>query len=299
MDDVRKRFLNYIQYEKRLSSNTLLAYEQDLNQFYSFIEANFQHTDLLTVNASMIRSWTISLIEKQDAATTVNRKISCLKSFYKFQLKNGTVALNPTSKIIRPKAPKRLPKDIAEHKLVDVKDKLEINKADESFESHRDYAMFMTFYQCGIRRSELIEMQWDHIDFHKKEISVLGKGKKQRLVPLSKQMIQLLNEYKSAICSRDIIAENGSVFVLDNGKKLYPNFVYRTIKKYLGEVTAQKGIGPHSLRHSFATHLLNEGAELNAIKGLLGHSSLASTQVYTHNSIEKLKHIHKLSHPKS
>jgi integrase/recombinase XerC len=292
MDEVRKRFLNYIQYEKRLSSNTLIAYEQDLSQFYSFLETNFQHTDLLSVNSSMIRSWTISLIERQDTATTVNRKISCLKSFYKFQLKSGTIQQNPTTKIIRPKVPKRLPKDVAATKLLDIKDKLEINLTEDNFDARRDYTMFMTFYLCGLRRSELIDMQWSQIDLAQRQISVIGKGKKQRFIPIDDQLIKLLSEYK-------IVAENGSVFILKNGKKLYPNFVYRTIKKYLSEVTSQKGIGPHSLRHSFATHLLNEGAELNAIKGLLGHSSLASTQVYTHSSIEKLKHIHKLSHPKS
>lgn len=299
MDEVRKRFLNYIQYEKRLSSNTLIAYEQDLSQFYTFLETNFQHTDLLSVNSSMIRSWTISLIEKQDTATTVNRKISCLKSFYKFQLKSGLISQNPTSKIIRPKVPKRLPKDVSAHKLQDIKDKLEINLSDDNFDARRDYTMFMTFYLCGLRRSELIDMQWGQIDLAQKQISVIGKGKKQRFIPIDARLIELFSEYKKEISNNEIAPEDNSVFVLANGNKLYPNFVYRTIKKYLSEVTSQKGIGPHSLRHSFATHLLNEGAELNAIKGLLGHSSLASTQVYTHSSIEKLKHIHKLSHPKS
>jgi integrase/recombinase XerC len=299
MDEVRKRFLNYIQYEKRLSANTLIAYEQDLNQFFSFLEASFQHTDLLQVNSSMIRSWTISLIEKKDTATTVNRKISCLKSFYKFQLKSGLILQNPTSKIIRPKVPKRLPKDVAAHKLQDIKDKLEINLSEDSFESRRDYTMFMTFYLCGLRRSELIDMQWRQIDLAQKQLSVIGKGKKQRLIPIDERWTKLIIEYKNELTRHEIQAENDLVFVLKNGQKLYPNLVYRTIKKYLSEVTSQKGIGPHSLRHSFATHLLNEGAELNAIKGLLGHSSLASTQVYTHSSIEKLKHIHKLSHPKS
>ncbi len=299
MDEVRKRFLNYIQYEKRLSKNTLIAYEQDLNQFSLFLHDNFQHEDMPTANSSMIRSWTISLIEKKDTATTVNRKISCLKSFYKFLLKNGSILQNPTSKIIRPKTPKRLPKDISAGKLHNIKDKLELSLAEDNFAARRDYTMFMTFYLCGLRRSELIDMQWQHIDPSLKQISVIGKGKKQRFIPINSQLIELLYSYKQEISDQNIIAENEHVFILKNGKQLYPNFVYRTIKKYLLEVTSQKGIGPHSLRHSFATHLLNEGAELNAIKGLLGHSSLASTQVYTHSSIEKLKHIHKLSHPKS
>jgi integrase/recombinase XerC len=214
-------------------------------------------------------------------------------------LKSGTIQQNPTTKIIRPKVPKRLPKDVAATKLLDIKDKLEINLTEDNFDARRDYTMFMTFYLCGLRRSELIDMQWSQIDLAQRQISVIGKGKKQRFIPIDDQLIKLLSEYKIEVRQNEIVAENGSVFILKNGKKLYPNFVYRTIKKYLSEVTSQKGIGPHSLRHSFATHLLNEGAELNAIKGLLGHSSLASTQVYTHSSIEKLKHIHKLSHPKS
>lgn len=299
MDEVRKRFLNYIQYEKRLSQNTLIAYESDLSQFSAFISDTFQHSDLLTVNSSMIRAWSISLIEEQDTSSTVNRKISCLKSFYKFQLKNEMIKSNPTAKIIRPKMPKRLPKDVSAGKIIEVKDQLELNIKNEDFNSVRDYTMFMTFYLCGIRRSELIEMTWSQIDFSLKQISIFGKGKKQRFIPIDSRWIELIDRYKAAILNQDIIIENDWVFVLENGKKLYPNFVYRVIKKYLTLVTSQKGIGPHTLRHSFATHLLNEGAELNAIKGLLGHSSLASTQVYTSSSIEKLKHIHKLSHPKS
>jgi len=299
MDEVRKRFLNYIQYEKRLSHNTLIAYESDLSQFSAFISDTFHHSDLLTVNSSMIRAWSISLIEMQDTSSTVNRKISCLKSFYKFQLKNEMIKSNPTAKIIRPKMPKRLPKDVSVGKIVEVKDQLVLNIKNEDFNSVRDYTMFMTFYLCGIRRSELIEMTWSQIDFSLKQISIFGKGKKQRFIPIDSRWIELIDRYKVAILKQDIAIENDRVFVLENGKKLYPNFVYRVIKKYLALVTSQKGIGPHTLRHSFATHLLNEGADLNAIKGLLGHSSLASTQVYTSSSIEKLKHIHKLSHPKS
>ena len=292
MDELRTKFMNYLQYEKRFSSNTLLAYDGDLNQFTAFIEAEFEHSDLLTVNSSMIRSWTIQLIEQKGSATTVNRKISCLKSFYKFLLRHEHIKKNPTVRVIRPKQPKRIPKDIPAPKLHNVKDKLELDSMDSDFNSIRDYTMFMTFYLSGMRRSELIELTWSQIDLSLNQISVLGKGKKQRFIPISAELIDLLAKYKEALRTNEIIVEEDRVFVLDSGKKLYPNFVYRTIKNYLNLVSSQKGVGPHSLRHSFATHLLNEGAELNAIKGLLGHSSLASTQVYTHNSIEKLKNIH-------
>jgi integrase/recombinase XerC len=176
---------------------------------------------------------------------------------------------------------------------------LELNISEDSFDSIRDYTMFMTFYLCGIRRSELIDMTWAQIDLSLKQISVIGKGKKQRFIPIKAELIDLMHRYKNAIDNYQITNVEDRVFVLENGNNLYPNFVYRTIKNYLSEVSSQQGIGPHTLRHSFATHLLNEGAELNAIKGLLGHASLASTQVYTNNSIEKLKQIHKLAHPKS
>lgn len=299
MDEVKKRFFNYLQYEKRMSSNTLIAYSSDLQQFALYISDTFQVKNLFEVNSSMIRSWTISLIEQKDTASTVNRKISCLKSFYKFQLKNETIKSNPTSKIIRPKIAKRLPKDVSAPKLMDIKDKLELNISENDFDAIRDYTMFMTFYLCGIRRSELIDITWKQIDLSLKQISVIGKGKKQRFIPVKDELIELFHRYKNAIDIFKLENSEDIVFILENGKKLYPNFVYRTIKKYLSEVSSQSGIGPHTLRHSFATHLLNEGAELNAIKGLLGHSSLASTQVYTHSSIEKLKQIHKLAHPKS
>ena len=299
MTDVLQHFFNYIQYEKRLSSHTIVAYQSDLNQFSQFLKFTFEVSDLSVVKSNHIRSWIIKLIEDKDTSSTVNRKISCLKSFYKFLLRSDKILVNPTSKIMRPKMPQRLPKDVQQSKLMDVKDVLELNAVDKTFSSYRDYSMFMMFYSCGIRRNELIELTWDKIDFAQRQISVFGKGKKQRLIPLRVEMVELLMKYQK-LQKEDIEEIEGNhVFVLDNGKKLYPNFVYRTIRNYLAMVTTQKGIGPHSLRHSFATHLLNEGAELNAIKELLGHSSLASTQVYTHNSIEKLKQIHKFSHPKS
>ncbi len=299
MTDVIKQFFNYIQYEKRLSENTVVAYQNDLSQFNLFLNSDFQENNLIKVKASHIRAWVISLVEKNDQSATVNRKISCLKSFYKFLLRNEYIQINPTSKVIRPKMAKRLPKDVQESKLMDLKDFLNLRARDNTFSSVRDYTMFMAFYLCGLRRNELIEICWSDFDSGKEQISVIGKGKKQRFIPLRKEFIILLMHYKEIQKSNFENIENNYIFVLDNGKKMYPNFVYRSMQSYLSMVTTQKGIGPHSLRHSFATHLLNQGAELNAIKELLGHSSLAATQVYTHNSIEKLKQIHKFSHPKS
>jgi integrase/recombinase XerC len=299
MTDVISKFFNYAQYEKRLSSHTVLAYQNDLRQFAEFIKNTFEEFDLVKVKSNHVRSWMIKLIEDKDTASTVNRKISCLKSFYKFLLRSELIEVNPTAKVIRPKMPKRLPKDVQQPKLMDVKDFLELNSEDDQYASTRDYAMFMVFYLCGIRRSELIDMTWDKVDLIQKQISVMGKGKKQRFIPMRSELVDILKRYKK-IQEDDLQnVEDNRVFVLLNGKKLYPNFVYRTIQNHLANVSTQKGLGPHSLRHSFATHLLNEGAELNAIKELLGHGSLAATQVYTHNSIEKLKQVHKFSHPKS
>lgn len=298
MQGIVRQFFNHIQYEKRLSENTLKAYENDLNQFSLYIKTTYEFEDILKVNFQMVRSWIVSLIELKDTSSTINRKISCLKSFYKFALRSELILINPTAKLIRPKIPQRLPKEISLNKMVDLKDFLVIQSTDLSFNAYRDYAMFMTFYTCGIRRNELQELTWDKFDFIQKQVLVYGKGKKERLVPIHQSLIEILKTYKKIVEDAKFEPTN-FVFLNDNGTKLYPNFIYRTIKKYLQMVSTQNGIGPHTLRHSFATHLLNNGAELNAIKEMLGHSSLAATQVYTHNSIEKLKNIHKLSHPKS
>jgi integrase/recombinase XerC len=248
----------------------------------------------------MLRSWIVHLIDLQDSVSTINRKISCLKSFFKFCLKNNWVAVNPTAKLTRPKMPKRIPKQVEFTKLMDLKDFLQEQSSDNQYDTYRDYSMFMTFYSCGLRRSELIELKWSDIDFTKKELKILGKGNKERFVPLHSEMAVILKRYQELLLQQsfEIKTEPSLVYLTDSGEKMYPNFVYRKIKTYLNKVTTQTGLSPHSLRHSFATHLLNEGAELNAVKELLGHSSLAATQVYTSSSIERLKKIHEKFHPK-
>ena len=299
MIDIVQQFFNYIQYERRLSAHTLTAYQTDLSQFQSYLNLTHQLFDLKEVKMTHIRGWIITMIENRDASTTVNRKISCLKSFYKFCLKNRYVLKNPTTKLIRPRVPTRLPKDVRYEKIMDIKDKLELDTESNEFAKFRDYAMFMTFYLCGIRRNELIELTWDKLDYAQKQISVLGKGKKERRIPLKSELIEILRKYQQIQATDIANLQDNGIFVLDNGKRMYPNFVYRKIQHYLALVSTQKGIGPHTLRHSFASHLLNEGAELNAIKELLGHSSLAATQIYTNSSIEKLRQVHRISHPKS
>jgi integrase/recombinase XerC len=300
MNEKIRQFFNYIQYEKRLSNHTVLAYTNDINQFQIYLKAEFQIDNILETQFQMLRSWIVHLIDLQDSVSTINRKISCLKSFFKFCLKNNWVAVNPTAKLTRPKMPKRIPKQVEFTKLMDLKDFLQEQSSDNQYDTYRDYCMFMTFYSCGLRRSELIELKWSDIDFTKKELKILGKGNKERFVPLHSEMAVILKRYQELLLQQSFEkkAEPALVFLTDSGEKMYPNFVYRKIKTYLNKVTTQTGLSPHSLRHSFATHLLNEGAELNAVKELLGHSSLAATQVYTSSSIERLKKIHENFHPK-
>jgi integrase/recombinase XerC len=300
MNEKIRQFFNYIQYEKRLSNHTVLAYTNDINQFQIYLKAEFQIDNILETQFQMLRSWIVHLIDLQDSVSTINRKISCLKSFFKFCLKNNWVAVNPTAKLTRPKMPKRIPKQVEYNKLMDLKDFLQEQSTDNQYDTYRDYSMFMTFYSCGLRRSELIELKWSDIDFTKKELKILGKGNKERFVPLHSEMAVILKRYQELLLQQSFEkkAEPALVFLTDSGEKMYPNFVYRKIKTYLNKVTTQTGLSPHSLRHSFATHLLNEGAELNAVKELLGHSSLAATQVYTSSSIERLKKIHENFHPK-
>jgi integrase/recombinase XerC len=300
MNEKIRQFFNYIQYEKRLSNHTVLAYTNDINQFQIYLKAEFQIDNILETQFQMLRSWIVHLIDLQDSVSTINRKISCLKSFFKFCLKNNWVAVNPTAKLTRPKMPKRIPKQVEFTKLMDLKDFLQEQSSDNQYDTYRDYSMFMTFYSCGLRRSELIELKWSDIDFTKKELKILGKGNKERFVPLHSEMAVILKRYQELLLQQSFEkkAEPALVFLTDSGEKMYPNFVYRKIKTYLNKVTTQTGLSPHSLRHSFATHLLNEGAELNAVKELLGHSSLAATQVYTSSSIERLKKIHEKFHPK-
>lgn len=299
MNEKIRQFFNYIQYEKRLSNHTVLAYTNDLNQFQIYLKSEFQIDNILETQFQMLRSWIVHLIDLQDSVSTINRKISCLKSFFKFCLKNNWVEINPTAKLTRPKMPKRIPKQVEYTKLMDLKDFLYEQSLNLQYETYRDYAMFMTFYSCGLRRSELIELKWSDIDFAKNELKILGKGNKERFVPLHSEMTVILKKYQEIIeNSFDNKSDYTTVFLTDIGDKMYPNFVYRKIKSYLNKVTTQTGMSPHSLRHSFATHLLNEGAELNAVKELLGHSSLAATQVYTSSSIERLKKIHENFHPK-
>lgn len=285
-------FLDFIQYEKRVSKHTLIAYKNDLESFADFIQKDFE-SQLEEVNYQMIRTWLVQLMDAGITPKSINRKISTLKSFYKFLMKKEVISANPTTRIVAPKIPKRLPAFVEENKIEKLFDDIEFTN---DFSGKRDRLILELFYGCGIRLSELIGLK--KIDITSNSIKVLGKGNKERMIPISNSLNIHIRNYISEKENNQLVNTNNEVLlVLDNGKKLYPKFVYNKVKLYLGKVTSMDKRSPHILRHTFATHLLNNGAEINAIKELLGHSSLAATQIYTHNSIEKLKNIYTKSHP--
>ena len=283
-------FLNFIKTEKRLSSHTIKSYSSDLKQFSKFLskECNI-NSDINQVTFQTIRSWIVCLLENNINPRSVNRKISVLKSYYKFLLQEGYVSYNPMIKIISPKTSKRLPSFVDKDDIQNLLDKV---KFENNYIGHRDRLIIEFFYVTGIRLSELINIKISDIDFNNNYIKVLGKRNKERLIPLSNNMT---NKLKNYVNENDI-----SEYLFNNkGKKMYSKLVYRLVKKHLNLVSSIDNKGPHVLRHTFATHMLNNGADINAIKELLGHSNLNATQVYTHNSIEKLKSVYNQAHPRA
>lgn len=242
----------------------------------------------------MIRSWLVRMMENNITARSVNRKLTTLKTFYRFLIREGVLEENPMRKIISPKTAKRLPVFVEKEKMDLLLDQVKFR---EGFSGVRDRLILEMFYSTGMRLSELVNLKVTDIDFHKSTIKVLGKRNKERLIPFSKKFEGLIDNYIK--CKEEKFGNAPELFVLDNGRKIYPKMVYLIVKRYLGEVTTLVKKSPHILRHTFATHLLNNGAELNAVKELLGHANLSATQIYTHNTIEKLKTIYKQAHPKA
>ncbi|MDF1672213.1 MAG: tyrosine recombinase XerC [Vicingaceae bacterium] len=287
-------FCDYLQHQKRYSLHTVTAYQKDLEQFQQFLLLEFETESFKDVSASFIRSWIVKLIEEGISPRTINRKISSLKSFYKHLLKNKLVDKNPLLKVITPKTSKRLPVFVGENEINNLFENI---KYDDDYEGKRDQLILELFYATGTRLSELIELKLDSIDFNNSTIKVLGKRNKERLIPIGKNLTTLIKEY---IKEREKLTPKNSYFFLTKiGKKLYPKLVYSIVNSYLSQVTTVSKKSPHVLRHTFATHMLNNGADLNTIKEILGHANLSATQVYTHNTIEKLKNIHKQAHPKA
>lgn len=291
-----QEFLNYLTFQKRYSRHTILSYQNDLTAFFEFIALQYNINNVKEITTPIVRTWLAFLKEDKATSKTINRKISSLKSFFKYQLRINAIETSPVSVIATLKVSRRLPSFIDQK---EVRDLLANDFFPDTFEGKTIYLVIELLYQTGIRRSELINLKEKHIDSYSNTIKVLGKGNKERLIPVNKQLLAYIEEYISE--KNAGFPGTGETVLLVNkkGKQLDPKYVYNIVKSNLGKVTTNKAKGPHILRHSFATHLTNNGAQINAIKELLGHSSLAATQVYTHNTIEKLKEVHKLAHPKS
>jgi len=292
-------FLSYLKHEKRYSIRTVESYQIDILQFFHFIEAEFQLTDLLAVKNTIIRTWIVELVNKKNKPASIKRKISALKSFYKYNQKIGNIKINPADKINSPKIPERLPKFVEQTKINDLLENNEKYFA-PTFEGMQEKLIVDMLYSTGMRRQELIDLKWSDIHFGSNQVKVTGKGNKQRLIPIGKELISSLQIFqKNQKEKLKNISLAPYVFLTDSGNQLYANYVYRLVKKQIGNCSTVEKKSPHVLRHSFATHMSNNGAKLNDIKELLGHASLASTQVYTHNTIEQLKEIYKIAHPKA
>ena len=284
-----------MQFEKRTSAHTVLSYKTDLEQFFLFIKLTFDCENVAEITHQHIRSWLASLKEKGLENKSILRKTSSLKSYFKFCLLHNIIEISPTQKIISPKLKNKLPIFVREQELVNT---IEETDFEENIKGNTEKLLIILLYETGMRRNEIINLSISNINFYTFQLKILGKGNKERIIPVRKETIDLIKEYILLRNQMENITHD-FLFVLKNGKQLYPEFVYRIVSKHLGNNTTLNKKSPHILRHSFATHLLNNGAELNAIKELLGHSSLAATQIYTHNSIEELKNIHKKSHPKA
>ena len=289
------RFIRYLQFEKRFSPHTVTAYKNDLDQFSQYIVA-FQ-TELLNVTHQHVRTWIVSLMDDGIEARTINRKISSLRSFYKFLQREDLIGNSPMIYVRAPKIPKRLPIVITEQKMDILLDAQDVFSND--FQGIRDRLIIELLYGTGMRLSELVNLSDHDINRYEQQIKVLGKRNKERIIPISKPLAKLVGDYQLQKLNQNFDTKSSALIVTNQGNKVYAKFIYRTVNLVLSFISTHDKKSPHILRHSFATSLLNRGADLNAIKELLGHSSLAATQVYTHNSVEKLKSIYKQAHPKA
>jgi integrase/recombinase XerC len=291
-----RSFLQYLQYEKRYSQHTIISYQTDLEQFFTYLMSQYDSPPITEVTARYIRSWLAEMRNEKMTPKSLNRKISSLRSFFKYQLKLGLIKVTPLTTIKAPKIGKRLPSFVGEKDMQTLKDYVEFP---DTWKGRTDKLLIGIFYATGMRLSELIGLKISQVDIENKQVKVLGKGNKERIIPVSKELILQLKEYCKGRQQLPVENSSDQVFVNEKGKALYPKYVYNVVKANLSLVTTLQKKSPHVLRHTFATHLTNNGADLNAVKELLGHSSLAATQVYTHNTIDRLKDIHKKAHPKS
>lgn len=280
-------FLDHLSIERRLSSHTITSYSTDLEQFSAFIAS----TELSQVQALTIRKWLISLSDDSIQNRSINRKLATLRTFYKYLLRTGKIAENPMTSIRMVKTTKKIPQFVRESEMENL---VNNRKIATNFSEARDELILFLLYGTGIRLAELISLQNNQVNLAAKTIRVIGKRNKERMIPIPGLLVDLIATYRS-FCT----VEHAHLLLTDKGEPLYPMFVQRLVKKNLGEFSQLEKLSPHVLRHTYATHLLNKGADLNAIKELLGHANLAATQVYTHNSMEKMKAIYLQAHPKA
>lgn len=291
-----QQFLDYLSFQKRYSRHTITSYQNDLTAFFDFLLTQFGETQLTEIKTTFVRSWLADLKERGMESKSINRKISTLKSFFKYQLRQQTITVSPMTAIISPKVNKRLPQFVDKN---DVETLLTHVLFPDTWTGKTDQLILHLFYNTGMRQAELTGLKETDISKSNGSVKVLGKGNKERIIPVSNQLIQKMQCYINDKRKELEVFDKDILLVTATGKRLYPRYVYSTVNKYLAMVTTIDKKSPHVMRHSFATHLMNNGADLNAVKELLGHSSLAATQVYTHNTIEKLKDIHKKAHPKA
>lgn len=288
------KFIEYLKFEKRYSSHTLIAYENDLKQFAQFLGETYEVSNLSEIQSSFVRSWLVSMMDAGLNPRSVNRKITALKSLYRYAIRSGWVEVNPMHKISSPKTPKKLPEYIEAEKLDLLLDQTEF---EPGFNGQRDHLILELFYGTGMRLSELLGLKIEDFQLNSRQIKVTGKRNKQRIIPMFDMLHEQVRFY---LLERESIQSSSrDFFLFEDGKPLYAVYVYRLVNRYLAKVSTKRKKSPHVLRHSFATEMLNKGADLNAIKELLGHASLSATQVYTHNTIEKLKAAYNLAHPRA
>ncbi|HEX3767014.1 MAG TPA: tyrosine-type recombinase/integrase, partial [Puia sp.] len=298
MNPVTQPFIDYLKFEKRYSAHTIRAYNDDLDQFFVFVDSSYGITPLDSVNTTFIRSWLAKLKEQKITSKSINRKISSLKSFFKYQLRTGSLTKSPMTGIISPKSGKRLPVYVEEKDMRLLTEQIDFP---DTWQGRTERLLIRMFYNTGVRLSELVSLKNSQVDFPGATIRVVGKGNKERIIPVSSSLLEEIGLYqreKQGLPGSKNGKSGDTLLINEAGKALYVKYAYLSVRKWLSQVTTIDKKSPHVLRHSFATHLMNHGADLNSVKELLGHSSLAATQLYTHNTIDKLREVHKKSHPR-
>jgi integrase/recombinase XerC len=290
-----KKFIDYLLFEKKYSNHTAVAYKKDIEMFESFLSKKFPQSNSLNVNYSLIRSWIVKLVSDKISNRTINRKISSLNSYYKFLVKINAIKLNPLTNHKALKMSKKLQVPFSETEIMSVLSLIET----DSFEGLRNKLIVELFYSTGMRRTELVNLQLNDVDISKSQLKVLGKRNKERFIPLLQTVLETYKAYIIVRSTLKSLNRSKFIFLTKNGQRVYDKLVYRVITNYFDSVSSKVKKSPHILRHSFATHLLNNGADLNSVKELLGHSSLAATQIYTHNNMAELQKVYKKAHPRA